>query len=195
MTYLNNFSDKNSLELFIDEIEKSIEAKNYLIALHMALTIPDMLGKIVYKHLNVFERYKKWFDENVVETISGQLYSENPLTLPSDFPEMNGTVCYLLRCKFFHEGINDINCEKANSVDEFVLSFTDSDFVNGQSAGYIAEECDNGEKLYYNKYLYVSCKGLCKEIIYAAKAFMINNPNLKYPKIRVNSEGGKYLLF
>lgn len=195
MNDFNNYEDKNSLELFINEIERSIESKNYLIALHMALSIPDMLGKLVYSDLNVFERYQRWFDENVIETISGQLYSKNPLTLPSDFPEMNGAVCYMLRCKFFHEGINDINYGKANNIDEFVLSYTDSDFVNGKSAGYVAEEFNDGTKHYYNKYLYVSCRGLCKEIVNAAKTFFVNNPNLNYPKIRINNRGGKYLFF
>ena len=49
MNRFNNYVDKNSIELFIDEIEKNIESKNYLSALHLALSIPDMLGKIAYR--------------------------------------------------------------------------------------------------------------------------------------------------
>ena len=74
------------------------------------------------------------------------------------------------------------------------MSFTNDDFVRGNYAGSDVEF----EKFDFKtntfprtNYLYISCKGLCKEIVQAAKVFYKNNPNLDYPKLRINNSGGK----
>lgn len=77
MKRINNYCDASSLVLIIGEIEQAIETKSYLTALHMALSIPDMLGKLAYPK-SVKNKYNKWFDENVRNITFGYLYSENP---------------------------------------------------------------------------------------------------------------------
>ena len=193
MERFHNYHDTSSIELLISEIEKTIEAKLYLAALHMALSIPDMLGKLAYPKFNG-NKYIKWFDENVRSITFGYLYSENPLGISDDGPKMCGEVCYALRCKLFHEGVNDIKARTKVRINEFVLSFTDEDFVRGNYAGkdYEFDKYDPKTNTCPEiNYLYISCKGLCKEIVMAAKAFCKNNPDLDYPKLRINKGHGK----
>lgn len=195
MEKYHNYRDINSLELLINEVEKAIEAKFYLAALHMALSIPDMLGQIAYPELDkVNDWYIKWFDENVRNITFGYLYSENLLRINYDCPKMCGEVCYALRCKLFHEGVNDIKDKTKARINEFVLSFTDEDFVKGNNAGkdYEFDKYDPEKNTCPEiNYLYISCKGLCKEIIMAAKTFYKNNPDLDYPRLRINQGHGK----
>ncbi len=191
---MNNYNDVDSLELLITEIDKAIVSKMYLAALHMALSIPDMLGKIAYKNEEP-KKYIKWFDENVRDGVFNQFYSKNPLFDGEDNIKMNGEVCYALRCKLFHEGIDDLEKKTIGRINEFVLCFTDEDFVRGEYAGidYDFKGWDPSTgKCPQTNYLYISCKGLCKEIVKAAADFRRNNPQLDYPKIRINHGGGRF---
>lgn len=195
MERMNNYTDKNSLELLFDEIEKNIKSKAFLSALIMSLTIPDMLGKLAYPELDkVTDRYIKWFDENVRDSTFGYLYSENPLGINDFGPKMCGEVCYALRCKLFHEGVNDIKDKTKARINEFVLSFADEDFVRGNCSGrdYEFDKYDPATNTCPEiNYLYISCKGLCKDIIMAAKAFYKDNPDLDYPRLRINQGHGR----
>lgn len=193
MKKVHNYTDANSLELLIKEIEKAIDAKSYLAALHMALSIPDMLGKLAYPKFNG-GKYIKWFDDNVRNITFGYLYSENPLGISDDIPKMCGEVCYALRNRLFHEGTNDIETKTKARINEFVLSFTDEDFIRGKYAGkdYKFDKCNpETDTCPEINYLYISCKGLCKEIVMAAKEFYKNNPDLDYPKLSINQGRGK----
>ena len=196
MWAMNNYVDKDSLELLINEIEKCIENKCYISALTMALTIPDILGKVAYpKTKKSKTRYIKWFDENVKNIAFEYLYSASPLDMDAESPKMNGIVCFAMRCKLFHEGMNDIEKDsRPMRINEFVLSLTDEDYVRGEYAGveYLFSKYDpvTGDVPKVS-YLYVSCRGISKEIVNAAKEFIKKNPNLKYPKLRVNNGGGK----
>ena len=191
MERYRNYIDTNSVELIVTEIEKNISAGNYLSALHLALSIPDMLGKIVYPNLRAWKPYVKWFDDNVRDSIFGLLYSDE-FYLSKECPRISGEVCYALRCKLFHEGTNDLT-EKVH-INEFVLSMSDDEFVRGNVAGKDYEfEKWNSEtnEVPEVNYLYVGCKKLCKDIVLAAKQFVKENPHLEYPKLRINKNGGR----
>lgn len=196
MKQRHNCVDINSLELLISDIEKAIDTKFYLAALHMALTIPDMLGKIAYPKFNG-NKYIRWFDENVRNILFGYLYSDNHLFINDDVPTMCGEVCYALRCKLFHEGANDITAKTKARINEFVLSLVDEDFVRGDYAGkdYEFDKYNSGTNGCPEvNYLYISCKGLCKDIVAAAKEFYKKNPSLNYPKLKINYGYGKFFL-
>ena len=71
---------------------------------------------------------------------------------------------------------------------------SDEDFVRGNYAGrdYLFDQWNpETNEVPYINYLYVSCKELCTNIVNAAKAFIKSNPNLDYPKIRINNGGGR----
>ena len=193
MEFIKNYENKNSLELYISEIENNLENKNYISALHLALSIPDMLGKVAFPELSsTRKRYIKWFDENVRNINFGYLYSKEPFDVGEGFPKMSGIVCYALRCSMFHEGANDIvDSNDTCLINEFVLSLTDEDFVSGNTAGIFPVRWNLDGTIDENKFLYVSCKGLCKELVAAAREYFKRNPNLVYPHIRINKYGGK----
>lgn len=193
MEFIKNYENKNSLALYISEIEDNLKNKNYISALHLALSIPDMLGKVAFPELSSSKkRYIEWFDENVRNISFGYLYSKEPFDVGEGFPKMSGSVCYALRCSMFHEGDNDIIDSKGNClINEFVLSLTDEDFVSGNYAGVFPEKWNLNGSWEENKFLYISCKGLCKELVSAAREYFKRNPDLDYPTIRVNNYGGK----
>ena len=195
MSTFNNYEDIDSLQLMFDEIERSLEAKVYLAALHLALSIPDMLGKLAYPP-STKNKYVKWFDDNVKDLIFGHLHSKNPLYEADDpSPRMSGEVCYAIRNKLFHEGTNDIEARTNARISEFVLSMGDEEWLfgnySGVDYGFHKVNLKTGE-VPKTSYLYVSCKCLCLEIIMAAKEFVNNNPNLKYQTIRINKGGGHF---
>ena len=192
---MNNYKDKNSLELFLNEINKCIENKLFISALAMALAIPDMLGKLAFPDLDKKNnRYIKWFDENVRNAQFGYLYSQNPLDIDEESPKINGSVCYALRCKLYHEGTNDIEFKTKMRINEFVISLDDKEYVVGDYAGkdFLFSEADPlTGKIPEINYLYISCKGLCIEIVKAAIEFVKKNPHLEYPTLRINEGGGR----
>ena len=182
MKLYNNYSNVDSLKLHIKEIESCLERMNYLAALHLSLSIPDILGGLTYPDLRRRKSYVKWFDEHVKDVSFGILHSK--IKFAEGCPKMSGEICYSLRNDLFHEGTDELDDLNFN---EFVLSFDSSDFFIGRLSGSSFGEDDRVE----NKYFYVSCKELCIDIIESAKDFIAKNPDLKYPTIRVNKHGGK----
>lgn len=80
----------------IRDIQKALAAKAYLSALALALTLPDICGKIAYPGLRTGERYIAWFDEYVTKNMYPQKYP--------DVQKFDGKKIYKLRCAFLHEG-------------------------------------------------------------------------------------------
>ncbi len=42
------------------------------------------------------------------------------------------------------------------------------------------------------KKVYIGVKELCADLVEAAERFLKNNPNLDYPKLKINHGGGKF---
>lgn len=53
------------MEEYIDSISRSLEAKNYHAALFIALSIPDICGKLETPDIGNGARAKRWFTENL----------------------------------------------------------------------------------------------------------------------------------
>lgn len=195
MVKFENYKEINALFLIVEEIEKTIKTGAYIASLHLALTLPDMLGKLIYPESEK-NKYVRWFDENVRDLHFGYLHSENPFNHDDDYPRMTGKICYALRCKLFHEGHNDIGQRNDINIQEFVLSLSDNTFLFGNYAGKepIWDKYDF-EKDYVptNNYLYISARGLAEELLNAAKEFYKKNPNLEYRKLRItDNNNGKF---
>lgn len=96
----------NSIRLLINETKKCLESDCDLSALIVALTIPDVCGKVLFPNDKSRDRYKKWFDRYIGD------YEQSPfdkeLPLEEQTPYMNGEVFYKLRCAILHEGSDDI---------------------------------------------------------------------------------------
>ena len=188
MMKISNFIEIDSIDYFIQEIKKAIDSKLYLSALHLSLTLPDILGKLQYPEYGEKQskqRFIRWFNENVYDSFG---------RLPTDkffegVPKIDGENVYQLRCKLFHESHNDI--KEDTGINEFVLSFTDQSFLTGDVAG-STTEVETGKEF---KYLYVSCLELTNYIINAAIMFKNDKPNYDYPKLKINKHGGKFPSF
>lgn len=103
----------------INDIERAIDAGAYLSAMALALTIPDIFGKICFPKLSTGERYQRWFDENIAENYAP----------PDETVRFNGRLCFKLRCAYLHSGsVNDkelVNFHLTLYADRF--SFEDSE--------------------------------------------------------------------
>ena len=106
---MENYENQNSVELLLNEIDKSVEHKQYLIALFATLTIPDILGKVKYPNaLGNKKRYVKWFDENIKDSFEAIIGIENTI-------KMDGTACFRLRNALLHGGDNVLGVNNDNN--------------------------------------------------------------------------------
>ncbi len=95
----------NTIEQLVDSIKKSLETKNYYAALGIALTLPDICGRLQNSNETSKIRFKKWFNKYLKSK-----YENNTTTFLTD------TDCYALRCAFLHEANDDITNQHAQSV-------------------------------------------------------------------------------
>ena len=99
------------------QLINSIKNENWHAALIVALTLPDIAGKIEYPISCSSKRYATWFDKYVRDQYKGRL---GPNRTEHTF--LSGNDCYALRCAYLHEGITDITQQKARDVlDEFIF--------------------------------------------------------------------------
>ena len=93
----------------IKEIGRALDAQCYHCALALALTLPDICGRVAYPNMSSLEqrkeRYEKWFDTYVAT----QYFCSSNLNLPQNKNVLiNGYACYLLRCAYLHFGNFDL---------------------------------------------------------------------------------------
>ncbi len=131
------------MERFTQAIDKSIETGNWYSALTLALTIPDICGRLSYPELarKSQKRYEKWFDEYVLHHYKSPFHGEG-------FTFMSGGDCYALRCALLHEGRDDITSQKARRdvLSRIIFSTTGS------------------HRLHINGMLVLNLQAFCSEI-------------------------------
>jgi hypothetical protein len=145
----------------LDQIEKAIESELYHPALALALTIPDVCGKIRYGYKeakNDQERYTKWYNEYVLAH-SVSKWRGDPSEIRN--PEFNGRDLWNLRCEYLHAG-------KAN-----VLYFENVPYgykfeLNIGNIGLIVYSGNNDCGMYSST---IKVYDLCYEIVYGARRF------------------------
>jgi hypothetical protein len=86
------------MEEIFQSIESALKEKNWYSALILSLIVPDICAKLEGGHAHSSKRYPAWFDK--------YLKSEYDTFL-------SGDDCYALRCSYLHEGIDDIQKQKA----------------------------------------------------------------------------------
>lgn len=138
----------------IEDIEKALEAKAYLSALALALTLPDICGKIAYPDpkIGVGQRYTTWFDEYITDDSPNEI---------ANYPIFDGEKCYKLRCAFLHEG----SIKGITDVDKFELC------INGCSSfGLITRSFGENEETPFHS-IKLEINQVCLRICSAAKEF------------------------
>ena len=94
---------------FIDAARLAIKHENWYGALALALTMPDICGRISYPKLakRSEDRYVLWFDTYLAAQYQGGWNNEQFLT---------GGDMYALRCAFLHQGEFDVTDQKARQA-------------------------------------------------------------------------------
>lgn len=115
----------------LEAIKKAYSDGNYMAALALSLTIPDICGQVEFPELsgtnNVGKRYKKWFDMHLK-----QYYGEDGMmhTGLAAFDNkmkwvFNAEICYALRCAVLHSGNDDV--DRVNNAYGFMIYATNMD--------------------------------------------------------------------
>lgn len=149
------------IDRLIKEVNTGLDNECYLSALIVALTLPDICGKVAYPNDGTTSRYKKWYHEWI-----GQ-YECNPED--KNFPYPSADMVYDLRCSLMHTGNPDVDKKKQNIVD-FKLSITE-DMMHMGSAGYQTLE----DGTISNRTLEIGIKNLCWKLCRLAKVYYDQN--------------------
>ena len=118
----------------LSEIKQCLDTGMLRSALILALTIPDICGRIEYSDIpddRNGTRYKKWFDDNITKYNIGEVGKNKDA-----FDCFNGFMCYLLRCRMLHGEPVDIeevpnrpeSSLKKEGYDHVFFTFTNSSY-------------------------------------------------------------------
>lgn len=163
---MTNFFVNKDMQSIPKSVLAAVEHKCYLAALALALTIPDVYGRIEYppraatkdgvhifmrngrkleepymKYPSTLSHYQKWFD-HYVHDYPSFARSED---ISSDPKNLTGYFCYLLRCKVLHESTHDIKPNSNRPVDFRLRLSHASDKYPADSFGTLER---NGELTY-----------------------------------------------
>ena len=109
------------INLYVDDILKSLECKSYFSALSLALALPDFCGAAEFPDKSVTERYINWYDNYVKNFMSYKSFGAS---------QLSGEVIYNLRNTFLHMGSPNIITSKIkqelNRIDKFTLLLGDA---------------------------------------------------------------------
>lgn len=118
----------------IDDVNNALNAKAYLAALTLVLTIPDICGRAKYGEIGTKKRYIDWYDEYIGAYENGKKATND--NVPSDIkicsdtkksldtennpddetPYLSGEIVYSLRNSVLHQGTT--NFKKNRIKDE-----------------------------------------------------------------------------
>ena len=90
----------------IADIRKSLNSGAYQSALALTLTLPNICRQVEYGNTKSgTDGYPYWIDTYVD-------FSECYIGFGTEEAELNGKICYALRCSFLHCGNDDISSQK-----------------------------------------------------------------------------------
>ncbi|KAA5532638.1 hypothetical protein F0919_17810 [Taibaiella lutea] len=92
-----------------EAIRLSLQQENYYSALALALTMPDICGKMEFPKLGSEARSKNWFDKYMRKNYECEIMEKHVVF-------MTAGDCYALRCSFLHEAKDDIEHQRASDT-------------------------------------------------------------------------------
>lgn len=149
----------DSISFLIKEIKNCMDKGECVAAFYMALTLPDICGKLEYPSEKPSKRYILWFDEYIGNYEQSPFAKEDPSW--ADMPYMSGENMYKIRCSLLHAGTNDLG-EEFN-LDDFLFQWNGAVERSGVDYDF------NGNK---RKYWYVNVRLLTQKIMWATEAFI-----------------------
>lgn len=110
LRYIQLKSKRDSwMNRFTFAVANALDAENWYGALMIALTIPDVCGRLETPNDGVGKRYIRWY-----ERFMQHKYAMNQQMGGHVF--LGGADCYALRCSYLHEGSGDITGQRARSA-------------------------------------------------------------------------------
>lgn len=164
-----------NIKRIINEVNKCVESKQIYTALTLALSLPDACGSLEWPELSgkghVGERYKKWFDKNVI-------YYLSPLSIyDKDCPPiLTGEECYKLRCSVLHNG--ETNISKELNIDYYRIDLETNRLGGPEFRRGNTVEVENNEWV-VKQYFFIKAFVLIKSIVDAAESFINNKISRK----------------
>lgn len=147
------------INLYINDIRKSLENECYYSALSLALMMPDICGMVEYPNKEVGERYIKWCDNYLCPL----LYRDGGKK------GLSGESLYGLRNVYLHQGTVKIDSSKMknkdNRVDKFLLVVGKNQIFSELT---ITMPSENGDILHRAEVINVSylCLVICECVQY-----------------------------
>lgn len=136
------------MENFVDAVRKAIEDKNWYGALFIALTLPDICGKINDSDkVSGRIRYSRWF-EKYMKGYNGYL---------------SGNDCYELRCALLHEGSDKTGAKTRDVLEHFI-------FLNGGTHLNLVQNSNVAGKV--ESFLQLSVDVFCEDICIAVELWL-----------------------
>jgi hypothetical protein len=94
---------------FTDAIRLSIKNCNWYAAIFMALTMPDICGKLEQPDKKTKDRYIEWYNQYLLKTNTMSLFNKETVLL-------SGNDCYALRCSVLHEGSDVVSTQEIHEI-------------------------------------------------------------------------------
>ena len=93
----------------LDQIDQSLNARSYYLALFVALAIPDIAGALEAADGQAKpERYKNWYEKwarpRLKEQVKAELTQRGVSYDPQVENPLTGDACYRFRCSLLHQG-------------------------------------------------------------------------------------------
>ena len=156
---------KNSLESMLDELKDCLNNDLYLGAMQCALTIPRILGSILYPEMNYKNAYIKWYQDNI---------GKHESFCTPGMPYLNGEACLKLKESLHNFGntngvIQDYGSFK---IDEFKLIIEDKNYFDI----YGGEASTGGDFNHKKTELQINIRDFCFKISRLANVEITNNP-------------------
>lgn len=130
-------------------VRLALSDSNWYGALTIALTLPDICGRLEYPTDTSKKRYVNWYNRYLLPTYTSNVGNNTTHVF------LSGEDCYALRCSYLHEGIDDITAQNARkALDNF-------HFVSPRQGWYIHRNQVNGTlQLQVDKF----CEELCTAV-------------------------------
>ncbi len=103
----------------INSVNKSLDNGNYISALYLSLTLPDICARIEsIDNKTSKKKYIEWFNAYLSQQYKHRIGSEN-----KEHVFLTGDDLYALRCAVLHEGRLDISEQSAKKIhDKFLFT-------------------------------------------------------------------------
>ncbi len=159
------------MKRFTDAIRTAVENKNWYGALMIALTMPDICGKLENPKLNSKTRSIKWFKTwmESVYIVTGYDRKRTLFLCGDDF--------YSLRCSLLHQGEDNIEEQKARKI------LNKFHFITPPSGNSVIHRNYNSTK----QILQLQVDKFCYEIIRAVNQWSIHMSDKPEVQKRINS--------